>query len=130
MAARLELLQGLRTAALQGTAKALGRRGYWAKTGTVGRPGIPRTVGWAIAVEDSGSMSGGESLGKLHTEADDFLFGQGARLEPLIEGVAGDEFGNKKIGAVEFVEIGFNGMTGDFEQKFSRERITVGVQTR
>jgi hypothetical protein len=53
-AARGEVLRGMRASALDGTAKALAHRGYWAKTGTVGRPGALRTVGWALAVDDSG----------------------------------------------------------------------------
>jgi stage II sporulation protein D len=54
---RREVLAGLRDAATQGTARGLGRRGYWAKTGTV--PALDgralRTSGWAIAVDDAGS---------------------------------------------------------------------------
>lgn len=52
--ARREALTGLRDAPLEGTAKGLGHLGYWAKTGTVGRHGSARTVGWAVAVDDSG----------------------------------------------------------------------------
>jgi stage II sporulation protein D len=55
-ALRLELLRGLREAARVGTARGLGRRGFWAKTGTVpaldGRP--LRTSGWALALDDTG----------------------------------------------------------------------------
>lgn len=55
-AVRRELLAGLREGPLSGTARDLGRRGCWAKTGTVaaldGRP--LRTSGWALAVDDSG----------------------------------------------------------------------------
>jgi hypothetical protein len=55
-ASRLELLAGLRAAALDGTAAALGRRGFWAKTGTSSAlDGQPlATSGWAIAVDASG----------------------------------------------------------------------------
>jgi hypothetical protein len=53
---RGEVLAGLRASALQGTAGALGQRGWWAKTGTVPFPdGDPtRTVGLLVAVDDSG----------------------------------------------------------------------------
>lgn len=53
---RGEVLAGLREAGLEGTAKALGRRGYWAKTGTVpASDGDPlRTCGLALAVDDAG----------------------------------------------------------------------------
>jgi hypothetical protein len=56
-AVRREVLAGLRQAAEDGTARGLGRRGFWAKTGTVedpGRPGLA-TIGWTVAVDDSGS---------------------------------------------------------------------------
>jgi hypothetical protein len=51
-----EVLAGLREAGLEGTAKALGQRGYWAKTGTVPAPdGDPlHTCGLALAVDDAG----------------------------------------------------------------------------
>jgi hypothetical protein len=55
-AVRRELLAGLRQAAEDGTARGLGRRGLWAKTGTVedpDRPGL-QTIGWTVAVDDSG----------------------------------------------------------------------------
>lgn len=53
---RTEVLAGLREAGLEGTAKALGQRGYWAKTGTVpASDGNPlHTCGLALAVDDSG----------------------------------------------------------------------------
>ncbi|HXC17009.1 MAG TPA: hypothetical protein VNV60_06160 [Holophagaceae bacterium] len=53
---RAEVLAGLREAGLDGTAKALGQRGYWAKTGTVpASDGNPlHTCGLALAVDDSG----------------------------------------------------------------------------
>jgi hypothetical protein len=53
---RQEVLAGMRRAALDGTARGLGQRGYWAKTGTTDAPGQAglRTVGWALAVDDSG----------------------------------------------------------------------------
>jgi stage II sporulation protein D len=53
---RREVLAGLRRAALDGTAQGLGRRGYWAKTGTVDAPGRAglQTAGWALAVDDAG----------------------------------------------------------------------------
>lgn len=53
---RGEVLAGLREAGLDGTAQALGRRGYWAKTGTVpASDGDPlRTCGLALAVDDAG----------------------------------------------------------------------------
>jgi hypothetical protein len=54
---RGEVLVGLRDSAKLGTARGLGQRGYWAKTGTV--PALDgralRTSGWAIAVDDAGS---------------------------------------------------------------------------
>jgi hypothetical protein len=53
-AARREVLAGLRDSPLEGTARRLGHLGYWAKTGTVGRHESCRTVGWALAVDDSG----------------------------------------------------------------------------
>ncbi len=53
---RRAVLAGLRDGAARGTASGLGRRGFWAKTGTVpaldGRP--LATSGWAVAVDDSG----------------------------------------------------------------------------
>lgn len=53
---RTEVLEGLRESGLEGTAKGLGRRGYWAKTGTVpASDGNPlHTCGLALAVDDSG----------------------------------------------------------------------------
>ncbi|BDU74201.1 hypothetical protein [Mesoterricola silvestris] len=53
---RQEVLQGLREAALTGTAAGLGHRGFWAKTGTVPAPdGDPlSTCGLALAVDDTG----------------------------------------------------------------------------
>jgi len=53
---RAEVLEGLRESALDGTAKGLGARGYWAKTGTVpSSDGNPlHTCGLALAVDDSG----------------------------------------------------------------------------
>jgi hypothetical protein len=55
-AVRRELLAGLREAPLSGTARGLGRRGYWAKTGTVAAiDGQPlATSGLAVAVDDAG----------------------------------------------------------------------------
>lgn len=55
-AVRQAVLAGLREAALDGTAKGLGRRGFWAKTGTVPSPdGNPlHTCGLALAVDDAG----------------------------------------------------------------------------
>jgi hypothetical protein len=55
-AVRRELLEGLREAALTGTAAGLGQRNFWAKTGTVrALDGQPlATSGWAVAVDDSG----------------------------------------------------------------------------
>ena len=55
-AIRLEVLEGLREAALTGTAAGLGHRGFWAKTGTVPAPdGNPlATCGLAVAVDDTG----------------------------------------------------------------------------
>ena len=54
--ARRELLAGLRDNATSGTARGLGRYGFWAKTGTVpaldGRP--LATSGLTIAVDDAG----------------------------------------------------------------------------
>lgn len=53
---RRAVLAGLRDSAASGTASGLGRRGFWAKTGTVpaldGRP--LATSGWVVAVDDSG----------------------------------------------------------------------------
>lgn len=53
---RAEVLAGLREAALDGTAKAIDHRGYWAKTGTVpASDGNPlHTCGLALAVDDAG----------------------------------------------------------------------------
>lgn len=53
---RRAVLAGLREAALDGTAKGLDRRGFWAKTGTVPSPdGNPlHTCGLALAVDDAG----------------------------------------------------------------------------
>ncbi len=53
---RQQVLAGLREAALGGTAAGLGRRGYWAKTGTIDAlDGNPlRTAGLALAVDDTG----------------------------------------------------------------------------
>ncbi len=53
---RREVLEGLREAALTGTAAGLGHRGFWAKTGTVPSPdGDPlATCGLAVAVDDTG----------------------------------------------------------------------------
>jgi hypothetical protein len=55
-AVREELLEGLRAAALEGTASAIGRRGFLAKTGTVdsieGRP--LATSGWSLVIDDTG----------------------------------------------------------------------------
>jgi hypothetical protein len=50
------LLEGLRDAALQGTAKALDHLGFFAKTGTVPDPGgsPTATVGLALALEEGG----------------------------------------------------------------------------
>ena len=55
-AIRREVLAGLRDSALDGTAKGLGHRGFWAKTGTVpASDGNPlHTCGLALAVDDSG----------------------------------------------------------------------------
>ncbi len=56
-ALRREVLAGLRQAALEGTARGLGRRGVWAKTGTVEDPerrGLA-TIGWTLVVDDSGA---------------------------------------------------------------------------
>jgi hypothetical protein len=50
---RQEVLAGLREAALAGTAKGLGHRGFWAKTGTVAL-GPLHTLGFALAVDDAG----------------------------------------------------------------------------
>ena len=58
-AVRREVLAGLRWAAEDGTARGVGRRGVWAKTGTVDAParrGL-ETIGWAVAVDDAGSSS-------------------------------------------------------------------------
>ncbi len=54
---RALVLQGLREAARSGTAKGLGRRGLWAKTGTVpALDGAPlATSGWVLALDDAGS---------------------------------------------------------------------------
>ena len=56
---RVELLAGLRQAAGNGTARGIGLRGYWAKTGTVDAPGRRglETIGWALAVDDAGSST-------------------------------------------------------------------------
>lgn len=56
---RREVLAGLRQAAGDGTARGLGRRGLWAKTGTVDAPGRRglETIGWAVAVDDAGSST-------------------------------------------------------------------------
>ena len=53
---RQRLLLGLREAARSGTARELGLRGYWAKTGTVpALDGQPlRTAGWALALDETG----------------------------------------------------------------------------
>jgi YD repeat-containing protein len=52
---RQEVLAGLRQAALTGTAAGLGRRGYWAKTGTVAASGEPpHTQGLVLALDDAG----------------------------------------------------------------------------
>jgi len=54
---RREVLAGLRQAALEGTARGLGRHGVWAKTGTVEDPdrrGLA-TIGWTLMVDDSGA---------------------------------------------------------------------------
>ena len=53
---RAQVLEGLREAALEGTAKGLGWRGFWVKTGTVPSPdGNPlHTCGLALAVDDAG----------------------------------------------------------------------------
>ncbi len=53
---RGEVLEGLRESGLDGTAKGLGQRGYFAKTGTVpASDGNPlHTCGLALAVDDSG----------------------------------------------------------------------------
>jgi hypothetical protein len=56
-ALRREVLAGLRQAAHDGTARGLARRGVWAKTGTVEDPdrrGLA-TIGWTLAVDDSGA---------------------------------------------------------------------------
>jgi stage II sporulation protein D len=52
-----EVLGGLRWAAEDGTARGVGRRGVWSKTGTVDSPhrrGL-ETLGWAVAVDDGGT---------------------------------------------------------------------------
>ncbi len=53
---RIQVLAGLREAALKGTADALGQWGWWAKTGTVpSSDGDPtRTTGFLVAVDDGG----------------------------------------------------------------------------
>ena len=58
-AVRRETLAGLRQAAGDGTARGLGRRGFWAKTGTVDAPGHRglETIGWVVAVDDAGSST-------------------------------------------------------------------------
>lgn len=53
---RREWLDGMRDAAEDGTAAALGLRGLLAKTGTV-RGGNAATSGWAIAVDPSGTSA-------------------------------------------------------------------------
>ena len=56
---RAELLAGLRWAAEDGTARGVGRRGVWSKTGTVDAPdrhGL-ETIGWALAVDDAGTAT-------------------------------------------------------------------------
>ncbi len=55
-AIRAEVLEGLRESGLDGTAKGLGQRGYWAKTGTVPSSDgdLLHTCGLALAVDDSG----------------------------------------------------------------------------
>ena len=50
---RREVLAGLREAALAGTARGLGHRGFWAKTGTVLLDAL-HTTGLALAVDDAG----------------------------------------------------------------------------
>jgi len=50
---RREVLAGLREAALTGTARGLGHRGFWAKTGTVPLDAL-HTTGLALAVDDAG----------------------------------------------------------------------------
>jgi hypothetical protein len=85
-AVRRELLAGLREGPLTGTARGLGRRGYWAKTGTVaaldGRP--LRTSGWALAVDDAGRAVLGLLRDGTGREAAEAL---APRLEARVGGV-------------------------------------------
>ncbi len=52
---RKAFLQGMREAAITGTAKGIRQRGLWAKTGTLPSVSIPgQTCGFALAVTDAG----------------------------------------------------------------------------
>ena len=81
---RRAVLAGLRDGAERGTARGLGRRGLWAKTGTVpaldGRP--LATSGWAVAVDDSGWAVLALLRSGTGREAAAALAGPLARLRP------------------------------------------------
>ncbi len=81
---RRAVLAGLRDGAARGTASGLGRRGFWAKTGTVpaldGRPLL--TSGWAVAVDDSGWAVLALLRNGTGREAAAALAGPLARLRP------------------------------------------------
>ena len=89
-AVRQEVLAGLRESALSGTARGIGRRGYWTKTGTV--PALDgrerRTSGWAVAVDDSGWGILGLLEDGTGREAAAALSGPLARLRPWTGGLA------------------------------------------
>ena len=80
---RQEVLAGLRQAALSGTAAGLGRRGYWAKTGTVAASGEPpHTQGLVVALDDSGWGILARLEPGTGAEAATALAGPLARLRP------------------------------------------------
>ena len=80
---RQTLIQGLRQAAVSGTAK-LGRHGYMAKTGTVQGSTPDITIGLAIAVDGSGDGVFARQVGATGREVAAQLFTPEARHDGMV----------------------------------------------
>lgn len=105
---RPQVLAGLRDAALDGTARGLGHRGFWAKTGTVpASDGDPlRTCGLALAVDDAGWAILARLEPGTGREAAAALDGLVARLRPWALRVpAATPRGARSLDAVEAAPV-------------------------
>ena len=106
-AVRAQVLAGLRESALDGTAKGLGRRGFWAKTGTVPSPdGNPlHTCGLALAVDDTGWALLARLDPGTGREAAAAMAGALARLRPWSRRHAVAGQGARSVEAVEAAPV-------------------------